>query len=215
MINTIKMTPKALSDDSRDYQLLARLYTFAFNYSKMSIDASKVWEPNIDERLALLRAYTLNFIPKHEWQPDILKSVTTSFKHLMKYKGSKYALEECIKLFARVSGINTDAWKVEITDDMKVLIYMTQQQATQANINDLLDYILPAGITYRVIEYNAIEESPFDKFNVITEKANIKLRDDSLANKIASEEVDFTTKEITDEVTGRTTQGVISNKEEE
>lgn len=213
MINAIEMTPTILSDNSRDYQLLARLYTMAFNYPKAAIDSAKIWEPDIDDRLSILRAYTLNFIPKHEWDPKILKDITCCFKYLIRYKGSKKALEECIKLFAKASGIDGNSWRVEITDEQKVIIYMTQQQASLANINDLLDYILPAGFVYRIIEYSGIEEDPFNKFNAITEKVNVKYRKDNVANVIAQNVENMDDKEITDEVQGRTTQGIISNEE--
>ena len=212
MINVIEMTPSILSDNSRDYQLLARLYTIALNYPKAAIDSAKIWERDIDDRLALLRAYTLNFIPKHEWNQEILKDITCCFKYLIRYKGSKKALEECIKLFAKASGIDGDSWRIEITDEQKVIIYMTQQQASLANINDLLNYILPAGFIYRIIEYSGIEEDPFDKFNIMTEKVNIKYRKDNVANVITQDTVDMNEKEIIDEVQGRTTQGIISNE---
>ena len=38
MIDTIKMTPIEYSAQSRDYQVIARLYTALFNLSKMYID---------------------------------------------------------------------------------------------------------------------------------------------------------------------------------
>ena len=38
MIDTIKMTPAEYSAQSRDYQVIARLYTALFNLSKMYID---------------------------------------------------------------------------------------------------------------------------------------------------------------------------------
>ena len=38
MIDIIKQTPAEYSEQSRDYQVIARLYTALFNYSKMYID---------------------------------------------------------------------------------------------------------------------------------------------------------------------------------
>lgn len=209
MINIIDSSPKVLSDKSRDYQLLARLYTTTFNYSKMCTDSDKIWEADIDPRLSLLRAYTLNFIPKHEWDLNMLKSISTSFKYLMKYKGSKKVLENCIQLFARISGVDNGAWRVEVKDD-KILIYMTHQQATLANIKDVLDYVLPAGFTYRIIQYNTIEDTPFTEFKAHTQEVKIRQRADSKANLIAKDFNDVGT--IMDDVQGRTSQGIISNE---
>ena len=61
MIDVIKQTPREYSAQSRDYQVLARLYSALFNVSKMYIDNLSVWNNDIDNRLATLRAKTLNF----------------------------------------------------------------------------------------------------------------------------------------------------------
>ncbi|MBQ3422375.1 MAG: hypothetical protein IJH34_12075 [Romboutsia sp.] len=65
MINVIKQTPIEYSKQSRDYQVIARLYTALYNFNLMYIDDMNVWNSNIDNKLTMLRAKTLNFHPKH------------------------------------------------------------------------------------------------------------------------------------------------------
>lgn len=66
MIDVVKMTPKEYSDKSRDYQVLARLYTALFNISKMYADDLEVWNPDIDNKLITLRSRTINFVNRHQ-----------------------------------------------------------------------------------------------------------------------------------------------------
>jgi len=66
MIDVIKQTPSEYSKQSRDYQVLARLYTALYNLSKMYTDNMSVWSLNIDNKLSVLRSKTLNFDPKHD-----------------------------------------------------------------------------------------------------------------------------------------------------
>ena len=92
MIDTIKMTPAEYSAQSRDYQVIARLYTALFNLSKMYIDNNHFWTNDIDKKLSRLRSFTLNFRNKYDWDLDDLKVVSSCFKYLMFRKGTKTAL---------------------------------------------------------------------------------------------------------------------------
>ena len=69
MINLEKDTPVEYSKQSRDYQVFVFLYNAIFNQAKMYVDLIKnIWTDNIDTKLLDLRSYTLNFIPKFEWE---------------------------------------------------------------------------------------------------------------------------------------------------
>ena len=92
MIDVIKQTPKIYSEMSRDYQIISRLQSALYNVSKMYIDNMSIWNPDIDDKLAYLRAKTLNFDPKHSWSLKDLESITSCFKYLVKRKGAKIAL---------------------------------------------------------------------------------------------------------------------------
>jgi hypothetical protein len=66
MIDVVKKTPREYSEQSRDFQVLARLYTALFNISKMYADDLKEWVPDIDNKLTTLRSRTVNFVNRHE-----------------------------------------------------------------------------------------------------------------------------------------------------
>ena len=156
MIDVIKQTPIQYSVQSRDYQVLARLYTALYNLNKMYIDDTQIWDTNIDNKLSNLRATTLNFIPKHDWDLDELDTIMYCFKYIMKRKGTIQALSFCLTIFLRIKKltgeISDSRGSVEFEDN-EVLIKVPGILTTSGIIEDLFDYLLPAGLTYRILEY--------------------------------------------------------------
>ena len=105
MIDIIKQTPIEYSAQSRDYQVLARLYSALFNVSKMYIDDLSIWNNDIDNRLTTLRAKTLNFDAYHSWDEDDLEAVTSCFKYLVRNKGTLKTIEYCVNILMKIQGI--------------------------------------------------------------------------------------------------------------
>ena len=105
MIDVIAQTPIEYSKQSRDYQVIARLYTALYNLSKMYIDDMAMWRPNIDNKLSYLRAKTLNFHPKHAWDYDSLDAAVSCLKYLVRHKGTKQAIEQCVIILQRVNNL--------------------------------------------------------------------------------------------------------------
>jgi len=162
MIDVIKQTPIEFSKQSRDYQVLARLYTALYNLNKMYIDNMSVWENDIDNKLAALRSRTLNFIPKHDWDLTDLDAAISCFKYIMRKKGSIVAIAICLTILLRVrrlsGNIDEDTGTLIIdSKENKIEVRLPKQLASAGVIEDLFDYILPAGMTYRITEYTRYE----------------------------------------------------------
>ena len=170
MIDTIKMTPAEYSAQSRDYQVIARLYTALFNLSKMYIDNNHFWTNDIDKKLSRLRAFTLNFRNKYEWDLDELKVVSSCFKYLMFRKGTKQALKYCIYILMRIKNLEgtiTDN-SIEIKNN-NIIIKIPENLTNLGAIEDLIRYLIPAGFSYRIIKY--VEFNPNAKTKItITNK---------------------------------------------
>ena len=166
MIDVVKQTPLEYSKQSRDYQILARLYSAIFNLSKMYIDDMSVWEKDIDNKLSILRARTLNFKTTHTWDQDELEEITYCFKYLMRNKGTKLALEACINIIMKINHIdvNPDSNLVSI-DGHEITINIEGGTTNLGVIEDLLKYLLPAGVTYRVNTYKTYSVSRGALFN--------------------------------------------------
>ena len=173
MIDTIKMTPAEYSAQSRDYQVIARLYTALFNLSKMYIDNNHFWTNDIDKKLSRLRSFTLNFRNKYDWDLDDLKVVSSCFKYLMFRKGTKTALRYCIYILMRIKNLEGT-----ITDNnIKIIgnlieIQIPENLTNLGAIEDLIRYLIPAGFTYRVILYKEVNLNQEVKVVAYTDKDN-------------------------------------------
>lgn len=156
MIDIVKQTPFEYSSQSRDYQVIARLYTALFNYVKMHIDNMSIWDTNIDNKLTGLRSKTLNFEPDHTWDLDDLEAVTTCFKYLMRNKGTVAALEYCVDILMRIENIVGES-EVETVSmsNYNVTIRVPDDLFTLGIIEDLVKYLLPSGLTYTIIRYKS------------------------------------------------------------
>ena len=169
MINLEKDTPVEYSKQSRDYQVFVFLYNALFNQVKMYVDLIKnIWTDNIDTKLLDLRSYTLNFIPKFEWENQDLLGVTNCFRYLLRTKGTKGAIMKCIEILSRIKGLEliTDDDTVEVSNGV-IRILLSEEIADIGNIEDLFRYILPAGMPYEIIKYSKLN-TKIDENIVVT-----------------------------------------------
>ena len=164
MIDVIAQTPIEYSKQSRDYQVIARLYTALYNLSKMYIDDMSVWDANIDNKLSHLRAKTLNFHPKHAWDYDTLDAAVSCLKYLVMRKGTKPAIEDCVIILQRVNNLKG---RPEVDVDYNtytINIKIPKQLASMGVVEDLLELIIPIGMGYRIMEYELLDEYVEDNF---------------------------------------------------
>lgn len=177
MIDIIKQTPAEYSKQSRDYQVIARLYTALFNYSKMYIDDLNVWGQNIDNKLSILRAKTLNFDIKHTWDLDELEAVTSCFKYLVRNKGTKIALSYCISILLRIlnlsSKVTSNSVQIDETN-LNVTIWADVNSVSSGVIEDLIAHLLPTGWMYRLIQYSESNPESDASTEIFYDKDNIR-----------------------------------------
>lgn len=154
MIDIQKDTPIEYSKQSRDYQVFSFLYSALFNQVKLFADQiENIWTDNIDDKLLLPRSYTLNFIPKYDWDNDDLRGVTNNFRYLLRTKGTADAIKACLEILARLHNASIQGIDIEIIGPGHIRIIIGEEISDFGIIEDLLRYILPAGITYEVVKY--------------------------------------------------------------
>jgi len=203
MIDIQKDTPIEYSKQSRDYQVFRFLYTVLFNQLKMHTDQIKnIWTDNVDSKLLDLRAYTLNFIPKYQWENSDLLGVTNCFRYLVRSKGTKGAIEGCLEILARVKGISLTGVNVKVDSATGIVqLIISEEIDDVGNIEDLLRYILPAGCLYEIIKYSRLDSSLTEDIVVddeLSKKAEYKSKDlwlpnDSEGYKIPLQNLDYST----------------------
>jgi hypothetical protein len=166
MIDFKKLYPSVYYDKSRDFQLIGRTYEIVFNYLKTGVDTIK-HDPlttDSDEQLLDLMSYTLGFKPKHKYNTTQLVAICSALMLIMKNKGSIKSIEYALAALLKAEGI-TDEGTIHVDYSKNILtIYCPSQLSDIVLLNDLLDYILPAGLSYNITRQSqtttAYEEYP-------------------------------------------------------
>lgn len=182
MIDTLKITPSIYSKESRDYQLIGRLYNAVFNYAKMSIDGMNNFplSKDSDKRFLDLVAKTIGFESKHSYNTENLYALCSSFKKIVSHKGTKKAIEELLSVLLNSQNINklfkVDVYTNNNTGKFKpysIVIYVPTELNDIIMLEDMMSYILPAGFVYEIY-VSDIEETD-DVKNDFSFKASVKV----------------------------------------
>lgn len=159
MITTERQTPSAYSNESRDYQLFGHLFDFIFNNAKINIDSMLNYplSKNTDKRFLDLVVRTLGFFTKHEYSYKDLLSVASAFKEMMRIKGTIESIRIAVTVLLYAQGLDTTVYV--FPNEYNTEIYIPVRLDDKTILEDILDYILPAGITYSIFSVNLSENS--------------------------------------------------------
>lgn len=159
MIKTRDLIPNIYYDNSRDFQVLGRIYDVVYNYVKTNIDLMTNLPLNKSSDLSMINLVltSLGFSRKHEYNAEDLKKICLVFVELLKLKGTKRAVELAIATLMNAQNLDID---FEVIDSYKTIgdarvkqyqfdIYIPQELKDIELLDDILDYILPSGYLYR------------------------------------------------------------------
>ena len=202
MIKLQNLTPEVYYKESRDFQLLGRLFDLVLNAVKTDTDLlyNLPLSTNSDEKLLELLALTLGFKPKHQYNAKNLKAVCSVFSEILRNKGSIKAIKiACEALFNSMDisqQLDYDFTKGK--DNTELNLYIAKDFGDITLLNDLLSYILPAGMSCNIIrEFHVLDDS----------NTNIGISDNVTKTKINTIE----TSKIIKDFTG-VSNATISNK---
>lgn len=163
--------PYVYPNESRDFQLLCRLFDGVNNSVISDIDSmTNIIESKNCNSVALgLLATKLGFFPKHELNSDELRTVLDAFPYIVRYKGSRRAIEESVSVFLKVNHINSGAY-VEIVNKNQedpeesyvVRIGLESRFRDVRVLDELFRYILPTG--YRVEYFFYSRDIEIDRY---------------------------------------------------
>lgn len=151
MIKLQDMTPAVYYTKSRDFQYIGRLYDIVLNAAKTDIDTIK-YINNIDtcdSTLLNLLALTLGFTIRHNYNAVQLRAICSVLPIILRNKGSIKAVSIACDAILAAEGIQ-DTADFSLSDGV-LTIYLPYTLADTALIEDLLDYVLPAGICCTII----------------------------------------------------------------
>lgn len=160
MIKVKNLVPDVYYKESRDFQVLGRTYEALFNYLKNEVDMieSNPLSANSDERLLDLLSLTLGFKSKHNYNHRQLKAMCYSLAEILRYKGTKKAIELAIKVLMQAENVKAQAEIDVDPEEGNVNVYLSEKIGDLNLFNDLLEYILPAGMSCLVYK-SVLEES--------------------------------------------------------
>ena len=146
------LTPEVYYKRSRDFQYIGRLFDLVLNNAKMNTDiiSSLPLNPDMDPRLLDLLALTLGFKSKHEYNTKQLAALCSIFPFVLRNKGSKLAIETACNALLNAEGITKEA-SIEVSNQI-VSIFLPSELSDLNLLKDLLNYILPAGMSCSLIQ---------------------------------------------------------------
>lgn len=184
------LVPDVYYDESRDFAYIGRVIEVLLNYMKSSADCVSVHYNNdaASANIVDLLADSLGFTAKHAYNLSNLVAIVNSFQTMLRYKGSIVAIDMAIKILMNVQKLmplTTLGDVCQISDDDPYLlnIYLPEDLDDIVLLEDLFDYLLPAGMYYvihKVASGSGFTESEIDMKSTID--GNIYSNDYPLAN---------------------------------
>ena len=174
MIKVQKRTPRVYYNNSRDFQALGRICEVLFNYMLMNADIMRglPLSDNIDPTMLDLVLLTIGFDKHHNYTDVDLVKLAEIFKSIMKIKGTEKAIEEIVYLLLRSQSIEDEDFILDIhsltgefrvgdwkpngkPDTFSIDLYVSNKLKDVVLIEDVFDYILPAGFIYHIYSSTA------------------------------------------------------------
>jgi hypothetical protein len=163
MIKVQRQLPDYYYNESRDFQLIGRIFESVFNTSKTATDTivNTPLSSNYDVSLLDLVTKTIGFESKRKYDVPNLIALVNSFKSILKIKGTKKSIEDCVRILLKAQNIS-EKFEVLINTDEEegsegkkfnrdITIYIPKEVKDIALLEDMLDYVLPAGFNYSII----------------------------------------------------------------
>ena len=187
-VRTINRVPQIYVDRSRDFQLLCNLFDLVNNGVKFDIDTITTVNDTsrCRETMLPLLQHKLGFFTDIKITDNILRSILKVFPYIVRYKGSKKAVIDCINLFMYVNQSQgkfyTNITNYEgLTGEYNIKCSITSDIIRNVDILDaLLYYVIPSGyfVTYQLqvgapgisIYINSKSEVDYDKASYVVNK---------------------------------------------
>lgn len=152
MIRLQDSTPAVYYNESRDFQLIGRLYDLVLNAVKTDADiiSSLPSGDNLPDSLLDLYAMTLGLkLRTSRYTSAHLRAVCKVFPELLRTKGSIHSIRVLCNALLAAEGISE---KIDVSiDGYTMRLSIPGRYLYTALLEDILNYILPAGMDYVLI----------------------------------------------------------------
>lgn len=158
MINLYNQVPSVYTSASRDFQYLGWLIDIVLNSVKHNVDdLYDLPNTKADSKLTELLAMTLGFKLRRNYDQKQLTALVGAIPSILKYKGTIQAVVSAGRALLNASGATGifDCWM----DGYCLTILLPAELVDTTLFIDLLPYILPAGLTYRIVRKTASKQA--------------------------------------------------------
>lgn len=171
MIKLQDLTPNIYYDQSRDFQLLGRLFDLVLNSAKTEADiihSLPLSENSPDNTLDLLSLTFGLKLDRHKYTDRQIRVLCTIVADLFRNKGNLKALAILCKALLRAEQVN-GGFLVEVQNNTILLSLPISPQKSEI-LHDVLPYILPAGFTFKIHLANIITIDSTQEFLELTDQ---------------------------------------------
>lgn len=139
--------PDVYINESRDFQLFARLYDLVFQSSRFSIDSLEQVSDTMrcNDALLPLIATKVGFFTDLNLTSRADRLILSAFPYIISYKGSFRGIELVANVFERIMNTNVTVIQDEL-DKSHVTISFEQYTPDLSLLYPLLEYIRPTGM---------------------------------------------------------------------
>lgn len=163
-------TPAVYTQESRDFQLLCRLFDCIVNGVKFDIDNmvninNTMW---IRGNILELLQTKLGFFTEYDINDDVMRYVLAGFPEIIRAKGSIKAIKEAINVFLKAYDIvgQVTIWESGdgiaksniIAADHTIIIGLNKVVKNMYVLEEIFKYIIPTGYGVKFYFYNKISE---------------------------------------------------------
>lgn len=165
--------PEVYINESRDFQILARISDMLFSSIKYDVDTMvNILDATlVKDKLLDLLCTRVGFFPAIEIDAQVLKYIIASFPYIIKHKGTAAGIKAAVNAVLKAENtqaVQTDAVggvealdntlveiiskkpKNETRNEYTVYIYTTQTIYNKDALAEIFKYVLPAGFTYKL-----------------------------------------------------------------
>lgn len=188
-------TPPVYTEESRDFQLLCRIYDCIINAVKLDIDSIPTIVDTsqcLSSILPLLQT-KVGFFTENTLQDKELRYAIEAFPYIVKKKGSREGIIECLNLFLQVNNILKSS-QVIITnesinkeDEYTIKILIESEVKDTSLLEELIKYIVPTGylVSYIFTDTQKLDIQNYDNISaadivIIDNNKNSSLRKNSV-----------------------------------
>lgn len=181
MIKVEKFTPEIYSKESRDYQLMCRVYDCIFNSTKADVDSiiHLLNTDTISSTFLPLLKTKLGYNSETILKDDELRYILRVFPYIIRAKGSTKAVEQMVNMCLKLYNLNAD-YQIrkgeegsvfgDITlDQHSILIGIDTVLRSTELLRELCEYVMPSGFQLYVYFYQNVETADMYAFTQNTQ----------------------------------------------